>query len=130
MGVVPGADPLLLIENRFRAGGPTTVRGFAQNGLGPITIGDDSLGGQAVAVLNQELRFPIWKRVHGGVFWDAGNVWLLAREFRLGDLRQSVGGGLRVMFPFGPIRLEYAWVLKPRPGETKSRFVFGLGHAF
>jgi outer membrane protein assembly factor BamA len=130
MGVVPGADPLLLIENRFRAGGPTTVRGFAQNGLGPITIGDDSFGGQAVAVLNQELRFPIWKRVHGGVFWDAGNVWLLAREFRLGDLRQSVGGGLRVMFPFGPIRLEYAWVLNPKPGETKSRFVFGLGHAF
>jgi len=130
MGVVPGTDPLLLIENRFRAGGPTTVRGFAQNGLGPITVGDDSLGGQAVAVLNQELRFPIWKRVHGGVFWDAGNVWLLARELRLGDLRQSVGGGLRVMFPFGPIRLEYAWVLKPKPGESKSRFVFGLGHAF
>ncbi len=28
LGVVPGDDPQLLIENRFRAGGPTTVRGF------------------------------------------------------------------------------------------------------
>jgi hypothetical protein len=36
-GVVPGEDPLLLLENRFRAGGPTTVRGFEQNALGPLT---------------------------------------------------------------------------------------------
>jgi outer membrane protein assembly complex protein YaeT len=130
LGTVPGTDPLLLIEDRFRAGGPTTVRGFAQNSLGAMTEEGDSVGGQAVAVLNQELRFPIWKRLHGGVFWDAGNVWLLSSLFDLGDLRQSVGAGLRVLFPFGPIRLEYAWVLKPQPGEAKGRFVFGLGHAF
>jgi outer membrane protein assembly factor BamA len=34
------------------------------------------------------------------------------------------------MFPFGPVRLEYAWVVSPQPGEAKGRFVFGLGHAF
>jgi outer membrane protein assembly complex protein YaeT len=130
MGVVPGTNPLLLIEDRFRAGGPTTVRGFEQNRLGPRTPEGDSLGGQAVAVLNQELRFPIWKDLHGGVFWDAGNVWLTSKAFDLTDLRQSVGVGLRYMFPFGPIRLEYAWVLKPKPGEDGGRFVFGLGHAF
>jgi len=130
LGVVPGSDPQLLIENRFRAGGPTTVRGFDQNALGPLTEAGDSLGGQAVAVINQELRFPIWKRLHGGVFWDAGNVWLTSRQFDLADLRQSVGAGLRFMFPFGPVRVEYAWVISPRPGEARSRLVFGLGHAF
>jgi outer membrane protein assembly factor BamA len=130
IGVVPGKDPLLLIENRFRAGGPTTVRGFEQNDLGPQTAEGDPVGGQAVAVFNQELRFPIWKRVKGGVFWDAGNVWPLSGAFGLRDLRQSVGAGLRVMFPFGPIRLEYAWVVGPKEGEAKGRFVFGLGHAF
>jgi outer membrane protein assembly factor BamA len=130
LGVVPGTDPGLLLENRFRAGGPTTVRGFEQNALGPQTTTGDSLGGQAVAVLNQELRFPIWSRLKGGVFWDAGNVWALSSQFDLGDLRQSVGAGLRLMFPFGPVRVEYAWVLSPRPGESKSRIVFGLGHAF
>jgi outer membrane protein insertion porin family len=83
-----------------------------------------------VAVLNEELRFPIWKRLQGGVFWDAGNVWRTAGQFRLDELRQSAGAGLRLMFPFGPIRVEYAWVLKPRPGEPKGRFVFGFGHAF
>jgi outer membrane protein assembly complex protein YaeT len=130
LGVVPGSDPLLLLENRFRAGGSTTVRGFEQNRLGPLTAEGDSLGGQAVAVLNQELRFPIWKSLKGGVFWDAGNVWALSDQFRLGELRQSVGAGLRYMFPFGPLRVEYAWILGRKEGEPVGRFVFGLGHAF
>jgi outer membrane protein assembly factor BamA len=41
-----------------------------------------------------------------------------------------VGAGLRYTFPFGPIRVEYAWILGRKEGEPKSRFVFGLGHAF
>ena len=93
-----------------------------------MTAEGDSLGGQAVAVLNQELRFPIWKRLHGGVFWDAGNVWLTSGQLALGDLRQSVGAGLRVHVPvradprrvrLGPEaaagRAEGPLRLRPRP---------------
>jgi outer membrane protein assembly factor BamA len=135
-GLVPGDDPFYLLENRFQAGGPTTVRGFRQNGLGPQLDEDEGLGGQAVFVLNQEIRFPIWKNLKGGVFWDAGNSWLLASEFSVRDLRHTVGGGLRVMLPFGPIRLEYGFILDRRKNsdgsyvEPLGRFVFGLGHAF
>lgn len=136
-GVVPGTNPLFLLENRFQAGGPNTVRGFDQNQLGPQFEGA-GLGGQAVAIFNQELRFPIAKLpafaggfpLAGGVFWDAGNTWALSRDFSLGDLRHDVGAGLRIMFPFGPIRLEYAFILNRRPGEGTGRIVFGLGHAF
>ena len=135
-GVVPGDDPFYLLENRFQAGGPTTVRGFRQNGLGPQLTEDEGLGGQGVLVLNQEIRFPIWKNLKGGVFWDAGNSWLWANEFSLRDLRHTVGGGLRIMFPFGPVRLEYGFILDRRQNsdgsyvEPRGRFVFGLGHAF
>ena len=135
-GVVPGDDPFYLLENRFQAGGPTTVRGFRQNGLGPQLTEDEGLGGQAVLVLNQEIRFPIWRNLKGGVFWDAGNSWLWANEFSLRDLRHTVGGGLRIMFPFGPVRLEYGFILDRRQNsdgsyvEPRGRFVFGLGHAF
>ena len=130
VGEVPGENALALLENRFRAGGSTTVRGFEQNALGPLAPDGGSLGGQAVVVVNQELRFPIFKDLKGGLFWDAGNVWAFARELDFKDLRQSAGVGLRYMFPFGPLRLEYAWVLDPQPGEAKGRLVFGLGHAF
>jgi outer membrane protein assembly factor BamA/autotransporter translocation and assembly factor TamB len=129
-GVVPGTNPLYLLDNRFQAGGSTTVRGYGQDDLGPRTPGGAALGGQAVLVLNQELRFPIWKQLAGGVFWDAGNVWALARDFSPRDLRQDVGAGLRLMLPFGPVRVEYAFVLNRRPGESRGRVVFGLGHAF
>ncbi len=142
-GVVPGQDPTLLLENRFQAGGPTTIRGYSQDDLGPKLPANSSdgsqapiaIGGQGVVIFNQELRFPIWNLpvVHwmlaGGVFWDAGNVWALSSEVGLGDLRHSVGAGLRIMFPFGPIRIEYAWNVGPKAGRS-GRLVFGLGHAF
>ena len=70
------------------------------------------------------------KQVYGGVFYDTGNVWPLASDLDLGDLRSNVGGGVRVMFPFGPLRLDWAWVLDPMEGEQRSRWQFALGHAF
>ena len=31
---------------------------------------------------------------------------------------------------FGPVRVEYAWVLSPRPGESKKVSEFTIGTAF
>jgi outer membrane protein assembly factor BamA len=130
LGVVPGENPLLIIEDRFKAGGPYTVRAFRLNSLGPKNERGEPLGGQALAVLNQELRFPLYKSFHGSVFYDAGNVFLLASKARLSDLRHCVGVGLRYLLPFGPIRFDFAYVLDPEPGENRYRFILTLGHAF
>jgi outer membrane protein assembly factor BamA len=130
VGVVPGDNPLLLLDNRFFAGGASSVRGFAERSLGPRTPEGEAIGGQASVIVNQELRFPLWKRLHGAVFYDAGNAFALARDLDLLDLRQSAGAGLRLMFPFGPVRLDWAHVIGRRDGEKPSRFVFSIGHAF
>jgi outer membrane protein insertion porin family len=130
LGVVPGENPLLIIEDRFKAGGPSTVRAFRLNSLGPKNERGEPIGGQALAIFNQELRFPLYKSLHGGVFYDTGNVFLLARKARLSDLRHCAGLGLRYLLPFGPIRFDFAYVLDPKPNETRYRFVLTLGHAF
>ncbi len=130
LGAVPGENPLLIIEDRFKAGGPSSVRAFPLNSLGPTNELGEPLGGQAVFIFNQELRFPIYKSFHGGIFYDAGNVFALAREMNFKDIRHCAGLGLRYMLPFGPIRFDWAYILDPKPGETRSRFVFTIGHAF
>src|SRR5690606_2987582 len=76
--LAPDGDDFLPPEDRFYAGGATTVRGFARNGLGPrvyVTVearidpltGDTLLdadpsfvpiGGTALAIANLELRVP------------------------------------------------------------------------
>jgi outer membrane protein assembly factor BamA len=130
LGVAPGNDPLLLLENRFQAGGATSVRGFPENSLGPETAAGLNLGGQSVAIFNQELRFPLFGRLHAGVFYDAGNVFALASDLDFSNLRQNAGAGLRLMFPFGPVRFDWAWVLDPQAGEDRDRWTFSIGHAF
>jgi outer membrane protein assembly factor BamA len=59
-----------------------------------------------------------------------GNVFAKPSEFALRDLRASAGVGLRYLLSFGVIRVDWAHVLAPKPGEKRSRFVFSLGHAF
>ncbi len=81
-------------------------------------------------MFNQELRFPIFRWFGGVTFYDAGNVFLNASDFRPFDLRHSAGAGLRLVLPFGIIRFDYAWVLDRQPGEKASRFWFNFNHAF
>ena len=87
-------------------------------------------GGGGVAVFNQEIRFPLWWRFRGVAFYDAGNAFETASDISFSDLRQSAGAGLRFELPFGLVRLDWAAVIDPLPGETPWRLLFSLGDAF
>jgi outer membrane protein assembly complex protein YaeT len=129
-GLAHGFGGDLPRSERFFAGGGTSVRGFEQNALG--TIGDDGIpvGGQAMFVLNNELRFPLVGIFDGVGFIDVGNVFPRVSDFSLTDLRETAGVGLRVRTPWFLIRGDYGFLLDLRDGERRSRFYFSIGQAF
>ncbi|HET8647368.1 MAG TPA: BamA/TamA family outer membrane protein, partial [Vicinamibacteria bacterium] len=113
---------------RFTAGGPNSVRGYGTDSLGDV---DDLLlrGGDAVAVVNQELRYEFENGFGTAVFYDAGNVYRELEDLDL-TLRHSVGVGLRYDSPVGLLRLDVGVPLNKRPEDKKFQIWFALGQAF
>ena len=52
----------------------------------------------------------------GAVFIEAGNVWQDPWTMRLRDLRYDAGPGLRLDTPFGLIRVDFGYQLRPVDG--------------
>ncbi len=121
------------LPERFFAGGGTSLRGFGLNEAGPRdpTTGFP-IGGLALLIFNQELRFPmhlpfVGNRLGGTVFYDGGNVYddiyhitLAWKSKSLTDLNywsNTIGFGLRYPTPVGPVRLDVGFLLNPAQYE-------------
>jgi len=81
-------------------------------------------------LINQELRLQVAGRFSALAFVDAGNVWRSASDVDIGDLRLSMGPGLSVATPAGPIRVYYGFNVDPEPGEDGGRFHLTFGPTF
>jgi outer membrane protein insertion porin family len=123
-------------SERFFAGGDT-MRGFALDQLGaPGTIDANGFpnGGNALLILNAELRVPL----RGGLgvvgFFDSGNVFARMRHFDLGSLRTAAGLGVRYRSPVGPIRVDVGFKLRRHVvagrQEDLTAIHISLGQAF
>jgi len=136
----PGCVP---IDERFYAGGASTVRGYGQNELGPkvrvreivtkervedgdtVVVADTTLrtsptGGNDLLLLNVEYRFPLpgmSRKLSGALYVDAGRVFDRGGESPgPTGLRVTPGVGLRLASPLGPIRLDIAF--NPYPPDA------------
>jgi translocation and assembly module TamA len=117
-------------SERFRAGGANSVRGYATDELGAIDeLTKEPLGGEAVVVINQELRFQGPRSIGAAVFFDTGNVFERIRDVDFG-LQHSLGFGLRYGSAIGLIRVDVAVPLNRRDRDRGFQVWFGLGQAF
>lgn len=120
-------------SERFFAGGDTTIRGFALDSVGaPNTITPSGFprGGNALLLMNGELRLSVWRDLGAAFFLDGGNVFDRTSEMDLGELRGSAGLGLRYKSPIGPIRFDVGFKLDRRPNESPRAFHLSIGQAF
>jgi outer membrane protein assembly complex protein YaeT len=116
---------------KFFAGGGSSIRGFGFHEVGPTDpVSGLPTGGDALLIVNQELRFPIYKSLTGAVFVDLGNVYPAVRDLNPLRVRKSAGLGLRLDLGFAVGRLDVAFKLDRRPGESGSKIHFSLGQTF
>jgi outer membrane protein insertion porin family len=130
---------------KFYLGGINSIRGFAWRDVhlwsDPVDDDDNpntppkpvAVGGGAMVQANLECVFPIAKSagILGVIFFDTGNVFNNFSDISLSGLRRTAGFGIRWYSPMGPIRLEYGFVLDPKPEDSGSgRFEFTMGTAF
>ena len=120
--------------DRFFAGGDYSLRGFKTDFAGPLAPGTDGelqpTGGNALLLGGVELRVMAARRFEVAGFVDLGNVFSLASEVDLGELRYSAGVGLRYKSSIGPIRVDYGYKLNRRAGESPYQLHVTVGHAF
>ncbi|MCK9615409.1 MAG: outer membrane protein assembly factor BamA [Candidatus Omnitrophica bacterium] len=132
------ADPFsdtknIPIYERFFVGGASTVRGYQERKLGPVDPAtDDPLGGESMFVANLEYTYPLIDFLKVATFFDAGNVWSKNSDFFSDKLYKSVGLGVRVKTPIGPVSVDYGWPLDLGPGEERKegRFHFNISRGF
>jgi outer membrane protein insertion porin family len=141
-----GGQQVPLLNSFF--GGPTMVRGFAPNGIGPrdITPGTtmDNVGGSMYWATTAELQsnipgLPPEYGLKATAFVDAGSVFRYSgpttfpgssQSLQLANtntVRSSVGAGLTWASPFGPLTVDYAVPLTKAAYDVVRPLRFGAG---
>lgn len=121
------------IYERMYAGGLGSIRGFEYNSVSPRDENGDTVGGEMRATASAELFFPIFDKVlRGSLFYDVGTVWANLDDQDDNGMRSSVGFGLHVKTPLGPmpIRLYFAHILDDVDDDDHETFQFTFGTNF
>ena len=122
------------ISRLFFSGGANSVRGYKLNYLGPRNLSGDPVGGETVLEFSLEGRFPlpIYEKIGGVVFIDAGNVFSRIHNLDLGQLKYSPGVGLRYLSPIGAIGVDIAFPTNRINYQQDSPYQihFSVGYGF
>jgi len=123
----------LPVYEKFYLGGISTIRGFKSGQISPKDpLTGERVGGDKMWYSNLEYIFPLIKDagLKGDIFFDAGNVYAVDKDWDFGFIKASTGLGVRWLSPMGPLRLEWGFNLKPARDEDKSNWDFSIGGSF
>ncbi|MBI3999630.1 MAG: outer membrane protein assembly factor BamA [Candidatus Omnitrophica bacterium] len=126
-----GSDQVPVFD-RFFAGGYGTVRGYNFKRVGPIE-GGSAVGGTSMVIVNLEYTFalPYLENFKGAFFIDVGDVERDSYNIDFGEFRVSIGPGIKINTPIGPIAFYYGLPIMNRDTEDKNgRFEFSLSRSF
>ena len=119
-------------------GGQGDVRGYQLYSLGPDVLllnqnGDplsiENIGGSKELLLDGEVTFPILSGlgIRGVIFADAGQAYRLSDNVTVSSLQAAYGVGIRWRSPFGPLAIDIARPINPRPQDMSNVFEIGGG---
>ncbi len=120
------------VFERFYAGGANSIRGYKERRVGPEGERGDPIGGQIRMIFNAEYTYKISNTLKWAFFYDNGNVWANRDSFNWDNLKlkSSIGSGIRIKTPLGPIRIDYGYALNPKEGDSRGRIHFSMSHEF
>lgn len=150
VGLAYGNSIQMPYIKQFFIGGTNSIRAFRARSIGPgsfdVTALDTEFlpdqSGDVKLELNTEYRAKLFSVVHGALFIDAGNIWLLhddpdrtGEQFTgrfLNDFAVGTGAGLRFDLSFLVLRLDVAFPLRVPYRPDGDRWVideieFGSG---
>jgi translocation and assembly module TamA len=137
-GVAQGAGEFSLPpDQRFYAGGSGTVRGYRYQSVGPQFADGSPTGGTKIFSTGLELRQRFLRNFGAAFFVDGGRVSFIDGGATASTLNVAsdgfqvgAGAGLRYYTPIGPIRLDVAVPVNPRPTDDHYVIYIGLGQSF
>ena len=115
-----GNSTTVPFEKQFYAGGANSMRGWQARALGPGRVEPwteyfliPSQTGDFKMEANVEYRFPIFWKLEGALFVDAGNIWDLRKgvgtegtNFSFDSIAADWGMGIRVNLDFILVRID------------------------
>ncbi|MDX1643759.1 MAG: BamA/TamA family outer membrane protein, partial [Thermoanaerobaculia bacterium] len=140
-------DFRVAVSERFFAGGRSTHRAYELDTLGILgetlfvnrredpeglcrEVGLFPSGGNGLALLNLDYRYPLGDTFWATLFFDWGNVFADWREITTSELKRGVGAGIGWDSPIGPLRLEIGWKLDRERFEDPYQIFLSFGSAF
>ena len=125
-----GGTQDLPFYDKFRAGGPKSVRGYRKNSLSPLDSEGDQLGGDFMLAGSSEIIFkpPVdVAQLRTAFFVDYGGAFKDYDSFEFDDLKGSLGLSIKWISPFGGVSVSITSPINSDSDDKTESFQFNLG---